>query len=474
MQSDYKVGSIASLLSSGRGANDSGEATKIVKNKSILGLSKSALNHKEKIASLELFTKKFPKPAKVNTNIQSPPINVSANKVPEASKAVENVAHCSEKKTKAKRRKEKTEARVLERERLVLGDPRGIEPPAKKSKVKESNEKEANLPDRVPHVDSDDDGQSQNEPRKRGAKVHITPKQKELQEEKNLRTLFIGNLPKDTKKELKKLFKQYGRVVTIRFRSLAPSDPSMPLKLVAIKGALHESRNTVNAYIEFSTADDASNALVLNGTMFGSCYIRCDLAGRAGQHDHKHSIFVGNLPFDIEDDALREFFKECGDIQGIRVIRDRKTSIGKGFGYLLFKSMDSVTLALKLNGSQLDGRELRISRSVKKSKPNANRVQPQQTGRLAKKVKAGHHEDQKQSSQSVGQKAKRFKKQRSFATNAATTVAAFTENQSKVKRKLKKKQPRKTVRSTAFRMSGKKQPSKAGKQKHQKKSSKHT
>ena len=54
-------------------------------------------------------------------------------------------------------------------------------------------------------------------------------------------------------------------------------------------------------------------------------------------HDHKRSVFVGNLPFDVQDEDLYTHFARCGDIEFVRVVRDKKTNIGKGFGYVQFK-----------------------------------------------------------------------------------------------------------------------------------------
>lgn len=54
-------------------------------------------------------------------------------------------------------------------------------------------------------------------------------------------------------------------------------------------------------------------------------------------HDHKRSVFVGNLPFDVQDEDLYLHFMRCGEIEFVRVVRDKKTNIGKGFGYIQFK-----------------------------------------------------------------------------------------------------------------------------------------
>ena len=40
---------------------------------------------------------------------------------------------------------------------------------------------------------------------------------------------------------------------------------------------------------------------------------------------------------DVKEESLRSIFEVAGVIENIRVIRDKFTGIGKGFGYILFK-----------------------------------------------------------------------------------------------------------------------------------------
>ncbi|KAK2150616.1 hypothetical protein NP493_2757g00002 [Ridgeia piscesae] len=53
-----------------------------------------------------------------------------------------------------------------------------------------------------------------------------------------------------------------------------------------------------------------------------------------------------------------------GEIENVRIVRDKKFRLGKGFGYVLFKDLDSVGLALKLDGSTFRKRKLRVQRST--------------------------------------------------------------------------------------------------------------
>lgn len=39
---------------------------------------------------------------------------------------------------------------------------------------------------------------------------------------------------------------------------------------------------------------------------------------------------------DIQDESIWNAFMDCGRIEGVRVVRDRATGIGKGFGYVMF------------------------------------------------------------------------------------------------------------------------------------------
>ena len=48
-------------------------------------------------------------------------------------------------------------------------------------------------------------------------------------------------------------------------------------------------------------------------------------------------------------------------MEAVRIIRDKTTSIGKGFGYVLFSSKESVPLALTMDGRLFNGRVRFIS-----------------------------------------------------------------------------------------------------------------
>ena len=46
---------------------------------------------------------------------------------------------------------------------------------------------------------------------------------------------------------------------------------------------------------------------------------------------------MGNLAFDVQDEDVYQHFAPCGEIEFVRIVRDKRTNIGKGFGYVQFK-----------------------------------------------------------------------------------------------------------------------------------------
>ena len=69
-------------------------------------------------------------------------------------------------------------------------------------------------------------------------------------EEKDGRTVFIGNLPADTtEKTLRQMFKEFGAIETVRFRGAARPDPKTTKKVAIIKRMFHEKHQRIIAYV---------------------------------------------------------------------------------------------------------------------------------------------------------------------------------------------------------------------------------
>lgn len=72
------------------------------------------------------------------------------------------------------------------------------------------------------------------------------------------------------------------------------------------------------------------------------------------------TVHLGNLSFDATTGDVTQFFSNC-QCTNVRIIEDKMDMKPKGFGYAEFASQEGLKQALKLNGSQFQGRNIRIS-----------------------------------------------------------------------------------------------------------------
>lgn len=156
--------------------------------------------------------------------------------------------------------------------------------------------------------------------------------------ERRERTVFVGNVPLETTRiQLEKLFKKYGKVEKVWFRSLALEHMSkVPTKAKIIKGQYGTQKDNKNAYVLFKAKEDALKAsLELNQTVIGDKHIRVDVDSKEGQaNDFDATVFIGNLPYVVNEEELRLHFADVGKILNVRVVRDKETFIGKGIAYI--------------------------------------------------------------------------------------------------------------------------------------------
>lgn len=121
------------------------------------------------------------------------------------------------------------------------------------------------------------------------------------------RTIFIGNLPTTiTKKEVSKIVSPYGKIESLRQRSAAISPGKLPVP-VARKLGKQITGHSVNYYVVMATEDSALACMELNGNDVKGRHIRVDMA--TPTINNKNSVFVGNLPFNTEEEQLRKAFE---------------------------------------------------------------------------------------------------------------------------------------------------------------------
>ncbi|NVO10888.1 MAG: RNA-binding protein [Bacteroidales bacterium] len=76
------------------------------------------------------------------------------------------------------------------------------------------------------------------------------------------------------------------------------------------------------------------------------------------------NIFVGSLPFKIEEGDLQAIFEEYGEVTSVRIITDKFSGRSKGFGFIDMPNDEDAKKAIEhLNGAELEGRTIVVNES---------------------------------------------------------------------------------------------------------------
>jgi nucleolar protein 12 len=163
---------------------------------------------------------------------------------------------------------------------------------------------------------------------------------------------FLASLPEHTPPHA---------IESFRFRSTAYSNKLPKKAAFAKKELMDTTTKSTNAYVVYSTKLASKEAAKrLNGTIVLDRHLRADEVAHPAKTDHRRCVFVGNLGFvddesqiqaaneeegkrkqrkkepgDVEEGLWREFGK-IGKVESVRVVRDPKTRVGKGFAYVQF------------------------------------------------------------------------------------------------------------------------------------------
>uniref|UniRef100_A0A915D1U8 RRM domain-containing protein n=1 Tax=Ditylenchus dipsaci TaxID=166011 RepID=A0A915D1U8_9BILA len=74
------------------------------------------------------------------------------------------------------------------------------------------------------------------------------------------------------------------------------------------------------------------------------------------------SVYVGNLPYNVSEQDLGNYFSSAGPVTNVRIMIDRETNRPKGFGFCEFADQQSAQNAVQnFNGVDFNGRSLRVN-----------------------------------------------------------------------------------------------------------------
>jgi len=114
-----------------------------------------------------------------------------------------------------------------------------------------------------------------------------------------------------------------------------------------------------NGHVEFLSAECVEKALKMNGKYMHQRYVKVErpLPPKTAQPTATKAditvpagcktVFVKNLPYDVEESDVEEYFKVFGPVTSVRLARWGHTNQLKGFGYVGFKRPDSAEICVK-------------------------------------------------------------------------------------------------------------------------------
>jgi len=165
--------------------------------------------------------------------------------------------------------------------------------------------------------------------------------------------IFVKGLPwVVSEEEIRDYFKACGKMVKVE----------LPVQA--------DGRASGTAYVEFSKRAEVDAALKLDGGIWPGTerWLKIEEArekpnkpmGSGGiRPEGCDTVFIGNLPWDVTEEQLREIFGSCGDINQVRFAMGEDGSF-RGFGHVQFTSGDSTDAAVQLAGSDVNGRPIRV------------------------------------------------------------------------------------------------------------------
>jgi len=168
-------------------------------------------------------------------------------------------------------------------------------------------------------------------------------------------TVFIGGLPFScTEDVVRKDFSECGEIEKL----------NMPMN--------DEGRPRGIAFIKYKTKAGVEAALKFDGDDYGGRTLKVNIAGAKGDKgkgkgdkgkgkgNSELQVFVGGLPFSVEEAALRKDFEECGEIESLRLPLNEEGN-PRGIAFITYKSQEGVDKALAFDGTEYGGRTLKVN-----------------------------------------------------------------------------------------------------------------
>ena len=76
-------------------------------------------------------------------------------------------------------------------------------------------------------------------------------------------------------------------------------------------------------------------------------------------------IYIGNLPFSLGLEKLKELFSQYGEIEEATIVTNKFSGRSKGFGFVEFKEDSAADTAVsEMNNKSIEGREIVVKEAM--------------------------------------------------------------------------------------------------------------
>jgi len=87
-------------------------------------------------------------------------------------------------------------------------------------------------------------------------------------------------------------------------------------------------------------------------------------------------LYAGNLPDEVDRDAFEALFRSVAEVLSVKIVRDRKTNLCRGFAFITVSTADiAETLISKLHGTEFAGQPLKLEIAQPKDKEKDTEAQ---------------------------------------------------------------------------------------------------